>query len=150
MWQRWASAWFKAAFYLWASASPFFSKCLFLGLDRGPGTLKFPILGRELEFETSRPAIFNRAAMGFGLVQGCFLSLGRPLPTFQQDGHFSLKSRSWNPEVNSFGFKSRLFWAVSWNLGSFCPQARFGGLRAGISAILGREQLISAFSAVAT
>jgi hypothetical protein len=101
------------------------------------------------DFGISAPP-FRLGSDGLRPGQGCFLSLGRPLPTFQQDGHFSLKSRSWNPEVNSFGFKSRLFWAVSWNLGSFCPQARFGGLRAGISAILGREQLISAFSAVAT
>ena len=40
----------RLLFYLWASASPFSSRSLILGLDRGPGTLKLTILGPRLSF----------------------------------------------------------------------------------------------------
>ena len=42
-----ASAWFKAAFYLWAGRSSFFINTCILALNQGSGTLELTVLGRE-------------------------------------------------------------------------------------------------------
>jgi hypothetical protein len=67
--------WFKAAFFIFGPAGALFAK----GLEFGPKSGSWH--PKVNDFGISAP-LFVMAAMGFGLVQGSFLNLGRPRSLF--------------------------------------------------------------------